>query len=725
MLLVATVVGASVVPVPARAQDAGTAGANDAPPPAPARLELTGLAPVVGALVDVDEVAWTATVGNLTDADGSDGATWSRVDVTAELRAPVATRSALRAALGGADVTPLLRRRSVALEPRALEPGGSGRAAGAVPLQGLAPAGEPGGVHPLRLRVIADGAEVARLDTAVVRLGTAPAETLATALVWPLTHAPLLATGDAEADAAARAALAAAIAPDGRLGTAVAALAGADPAVAAAVTLAPAAHLLEDLAALAAAEDDAAGDAGRLLATLRVLAATGRSGPVPTPYGGADLARLTAADPEGGAAGGAADRIAAAAAFEGGRRLLPLIGRAAAPVTLVGRPTSPRALDLVDGAVLLPHAALDLPDPDLDPSLGEPVRRVTAASGRIVPAAVADPFLAEALAGTGRAAVAARPGGAVAAAQEVLARSALVFLQAPGRGDRGLLLVAPDDLDVDPAAAAELLARLGAAPWLALVGPATLVARAGAGAGAAAAPRATLVDPGAAPAPRLAAGLTAADAALRRAVVTVVPPADDAADDGETAGPLRFGGRTPAELQDALLRAAGTASAAPATTDGTAPAAVDRALAAIAAVRAAADGALGPVAVAAADLTLTDRGGPLPLAVANGGALPLRVTVELTGPAGLAWPEGRTRPAELPAGGDVVLEVPVAARGTGTFPVVVRVLDATGGELATATLAVRSTAVAGPALVGIAAAVVVMTAIGLVRQRRRGRRRAA
>ncbi|MEY3073218.1 MAG: hypothetical protein RLZZ353_1414, partial [Actinomycetota bacterium] len=144
---------------PAAAQDADAV-------PDPARLELLALAPVVGALPGLDEVAWRAGVTNVGES------TWSRVDVTAELRAPVTSRSALRAALDGANVTPLLRRRSVALIPRALAPGEQGLAEGAVPLTGLAPAGEPGGVHPLRLRVVADGVEVARLDTAVVRLAT-------------------------------------------------------------------------------------------------------------------------------------------------------------------------------------------------------------------------------------------------------------------------------------------------------------------------------------------------------------------------------------------------------------------------------------------------------------------------------------------------------------------------------------------------------------------------
>ena len=680
----------------------------------PARLELLALPAVVGALPGLDAVAWRAAVTHAGDA------AWSRVDVTAELRAAVTSRSALRAALDGTAVTPLLRRRSVALAPRALAPGEQGLAEGVVPLAGLAPAGEPGGVHPLRLRVIADGVEVARLDTAVVRLTTAPAETLATALVWPLGHPPLLATDDAEADAADAAALAAAIAPEGRLGAAVAALTRADPTVAAAVTLAPAAHLLEDLAALAAgAEDDTAGDdttvgagdAATMLATLRALAATGRSGPVATAYAGADLAQLAAAAPPAAgsdassraAAATAADvvaRTAALAAFEGGRRLLPLLGRAGVPVTLLDGAVTRRALDLVDGTVLLPHAALDLPDRAVDPSLGEPLRRVAAASGRIVPALVADPFLAEALAGVDRAALAARQGGPLAAAQEVLVRSALVFLQAPGRADRGLLLVLPSMPDPDPTALDEVLARVGAAPWLDLVGPATLAARAGT------ASRVAVLPTDVPPRPRLAAALTAADDAVRRALATV-----DAPD-----GPPELGGRTPAELEELLLRAAGLASSG---------GDVDRALAAVATVRAAADGAVGPVAVAAADLTLTDAAGPLPLSVANGGPLALRVGVEVVGPAGLAWPEGTTRELLLPAGGDTVLELPVAARGTGTFPVIVRVVDAVGGELASVTIAVRSTAVAGPALAGIAVAVVVMTAIGVVRQRRRGRRPAA
>ena len=711
-MLIAVGAGTSV---PAGAQDAAAEPAEVAP----ARLVLTRLAPTVGTAVDVDEVAWRAVVEHI----GTEP--WERVDVTAELRAAVTTRGGLRAALAGVDVTPLLRRRSVALEPRTLAPGELGVATGAIPLRGLAPAGDPGGVHPLRIRVIADGIEVARLDTAVIRLETAPPTTLATALVWPLT-APAVLPGAEGSTAADAGTLADLIAPGGRLRTAVTALGAADPTVAAGVALAPAAHLLEDLAALAADGPD--GDAADVRAAIRTLSASARSGPVITAYGGVDPARLLAAtaasDPPG-----AADVIAATAAaatFEGGRRLLPLTGRAPAPVTLLSGPTTRRALDLVAGTVLVPHAALDLPDPELDATLGEPVRRVTAASGRIVTAVVADPFLADAVAGTARDAVVDRPGGAVAAAQEVLARAALLYLEAPGRTDRGLLLLVPPDLDVDPAAAAELLERLGAAPWLRLVAPATLVSVAGgagtdaagadgagadgAGPVAATSRRAVLLPADIGPAPRLVTALTAATAALDRTVATVAPAAG--LDPGAAEGRLVLGDRTAAELRDAILRAAGHPDP-------------DRGLAALAAVRDTADAALGPVAVAAGDLTLTDRAGPLPLAIANAGPLPLAVDVEAVGPAGLAWPEGTRRTVVLPEGGDVALELPVAARATGLFPVRIRVLDAAGGELAVAAVTVRATAVAGPALAGIAVAIAVMTAIGVVRQRRRGRRPAA
>jgi hypothetical protein len=101
--------------------------------------------------------------------------------------------------------------------------------------------------------------------------------------------------------------------------------------------------------------------------------------------------------------------------------------------------------------------------------------------------------------------------------------------------------------------------------------------------------------------------------------------------------------------------------------------------------------------------------------------VPLRVRVEVIGPAALTWTDGRIR--ELTIGVDVErsLEVPVRSGATGRFPVTIRVTDPSGERvLAEEVIGVRATAFAGPALALIAATVVVLTVIGTVRQRRRG-----
>jgi hypothetical protein len=127
------------------------------------------------------------------------------------------------------------------------------------------------------------------------------------------------------------------------------------------------------------------------------------------------------------------------------------------------------------------------------------------------------------------------------------------------------------------------------------------------------------------------------------------------------------------------------------------------------------------VRVAVDDVTLTDRDGTVPITLTRSGAVPLRVRVEVTGPAALTWTDGRVREVVLAGDAGRSLEVPVRAGGTGRFPVTVRVTDPSGERLlASEVVGVRATALAGPALALIGIVVAALTVLGSIRQQRRG-----
>jgi hypothetical protein len=151
------------------------------------------------------------------------------------------------------------------------------------------------------------------------------------------------------------------------------------------------------------------------------------------------------------------------------------------------------------------------------------------------------------------------------------------------------------------------------------------------------------------------------------------------------------------------------------------PGGTEGALALLDGVRAGVTTAFGVVTVSATDVTLTDRNGIVPLTIVRIGGVGGRVRVEVSGPAALTWTDGRVREVMLTPDASGSIEIPVRSGPTGRFPVTVRVTDPTGGRvLATETIAVRATAVAGPALALISTLVVALVVIGTVRQRRRG-----
>lgn len=681
-VLLAAVVPA--IPTPALGQtDGPSPGDPDVAAAAPAD-EVVTLDALDGVVASGTEVRFAVLVAHAGDAP------WTEVEVVADLHAALGSRSAVRAALDGGVVPRRVRRAVETVEPAVpLGPGGLLRVSGSVPLAGAALTGTDTAVHPLRLRVLADGIEVGRVDTAVVRIGAAPAETLATTLVWPLAVPPAR-------DAAGTAApVDAHTGAGGRLDTLVGALEGAaeDDAARALLTPTMPAHLLEDLARRAADADpasDAAGPtrAAALLERLRTVAGALSERPLVTPYADADVGRLVVSAP-------ALRPFAARALRETEERSAALVGRPTAPATLLEGARPAALLDVLpDRTVVIPYAAIDAPDLALDEPLPEPVRTLRSPTGRRITALVGDPYLTDALGASTRAA----PRDPVRAAQDVLVRTAMVHLEAPGRAGRALVLLPPDGFDPDPRFADELRSRLATAPWLRPAGVEELLA-----ATAGVRPSARLVDAPAAPLPAtLADALVATARDLELLVGTV--DLDAGAD-----GTIPVGARTLGEASDELLRATSRRTG------------VVDALAVLAGVRADIDAALGELTITVDDVTLTDREGTVPITLSHAGALPVRTRVEVVGPAALTWPEGRVREVTFAAGGERSLELPVRSGATGRFPVRVSVTDPSGvRELATVTVGVRATALAGPALVLIGATVLVLLVVGSVRQRRRG-----
>ena len=665
----------------------------------------------------VDGIGWSVLVEN------TSGGAWSQVEVIAEVHGSLGSRSALRAALSGLAVPPVVQRLVVparfgaGVDAGTLDPGGIVRIEGRVPLAGPSLSGPSNAVHPLRLQVIADGAPVGRIDTAVVRLGTPPSVPLAASLVWPVTAPP---ARDGAGDVSV--ALDPLTVPGGRIDTVVTALDGRRPITGATaeqgrdqgrwdgLALVPSVHLIEDLALRSAdvpstlvdelldgqPEDGMEGqvDAGAIRAAvlLRRIRSAGlalRDGPVVTPYADADLARLLASD-------AVLQPLAARSVLEGDRRVATLLRRPPTPVVLLAAPVSPASLDLLlHETVLLPHAAIDAPDLALDVTLGEPVRSLRSPTGRLFDALVGDPYLTAALGASTRAA----PGDPVLAAHEVLVRTAMVHLEAPGREGRSVILLPPEDFDPDPRFAAALLAGFSEAPWLTPSGLTALVA-------AATDDREPVVlapDPAAALPTRLIDSLLRTERGLEQLVDATAGITSDV--------PLRAGDRELRAANDELMRAVSRSYAG--DTEG--------ALTLLSGVRAGVSSAFGTFGIQATDVTLTDRDGIVPVTITRVGGVTMRVRVEVTGPSALTWTDGRVRELVLAPDGTGSLEVPVRSGPTGRFPVVVRVTDPSGERiLASGTLAVRATAVAGPALGLLSVLILTLLVVGIVRQRRRG-----
>lgn len=678
----------------------------DAPSSAlPVRLQLAAVTPLVGPPPRPTTPALRVVVEHRGDT-AIDG-----VEVVATIHAPVVERTALDAALAGEVTAPVLATERVpvgpdgTLAPDALRVVEVTFADGALPTATATPLA----VHPVRLEVRAGREVVGVLTTAVVRVTAEPTTPLPATVVLPWTDTPWRGPRGAYASG-----VAAAVRDGGHLEEL---LRGLERRPGARVALAPGAHVLEDLADRAdgfllddptapdveagpstglvrvEADDVAAVRSAATLERLRRLVTAMPLAPLTLPYADADLTALRRAGPP-------LSDLAAEAAVEGTRRAQRLLGTRVETVTVLTVRQDPSVLDLVGGqVVVLPAEAVTDGPTDV-------VRTLRAPSGRLLSAVVGDAGVSALLAGDG--ATMAERGGPVAAAQAVLASSAVASIAAPD-GDRVLVVLPPEGWSPSAPLVAELVGRLDAAPWLQLESPSTLAARGRR-------VPATLAAPDdAGPPERLRETL--------RSAALEVDALEGALPDASTAPD----GRTPGMLRDQLLRAAARPMGDPVTAQapGAAGAAgvtgrtdrqglVDDVLATTA-------DTFGTVVLGAGDVTLTARDGSVPVSLSRPEGPPLIVVVEVRGTSALRWPDGtRSEEVLLEPGVERTVVLATTSVTTGTSPVTVRVLAGDGSrELASAVVSVRATAASRPALVAITAVVVGLLVVGRLRGRRR------
>lgn len=610
-----------------------------------------------------------------------------------EVYPAAASRPALQQALDGDPDAPPLVVDDLALRADTLAPGeiaGSSRTYEPDRI----PWAADGGVHPVRIAVVR-GTEV--LDahmTAVVWLETFPSTPINTVLVWPLDDAPWRTTGGhypVGIDASAR---------DGaRLEQLVRTLEGnaAPP-----VVLAASPHLLEDLrdradgfTALAPDQggdpelrqvDPEAGEARRandLLQRIREVASNLAYQPVVGRYADADLSALQASGDR------LTRELASTAATAGRLRTQLELGRPpVGSAHLLSEPVSPAVLDLLPGdQLLVPYAAISDEPPEPDGGPGEPIRPMRSPAGRSLTAIVADPLLTE------RLTTPDDSHGPLLAAQEVIADTAMIYLDTDGAGGSLLLLPEPAwEPGIEVARAT--LSALEAAPWLHLTDVTTLVGEGSPGTAELVLrePDPDRIDPELTTEVAAAAGELAAARAMLPEATT------------------RIAGRTPAELEDVLLRATSRWLRAD---DG------EQGAALVADVRDSLAELFGTVTVSETSVTLTSDTGEVPVTLQRPEGGPIAVQVEVASRGQLVWPAGRRSEVILLAeGGSSTVSFPTEALGTGTFPVIARVTDPTGRhELSRAEFTVRSTAISGPALAGIGTVVVLLLLVGSLRRR--------
>lgn len=657
-LLLAALVLAPAVPATARPTDAGPA----------ARLVVEGLQAVVGPATDdtvpegeeVTRLPSTLTARVLVQNLGDEPLDGLRLVLTVHDRAR--TRSELRAALDGGDMGPV---EQLALD-RELDPlPAGGFAQLEVSLDAMAAElvhdDEDVVIHPLSLSV-ARGVDVLdEVRTAAVGVSREVGRPLETVLLAPL-----------DGPVATQPAM---LLPGGRLDRVLRALEGTTGED---VTIAPAPHAIEDLAALV---DEAVPGAADMLARVRAVATEGTAAAVSTPYALADVPAL--------AASATTEELATAAIVAGRQRLPTLLETTPAAAHLLVSPPSPESIDLAPADVLLtlwddtagPDLAVN-PSADIPPAL----RTGRGPSGREVTLLVGDPWMTEHLA------TATGLHGWDVDAHRVVVESAMLFAQAPGRAGRPLAVLPPIGWEAPGRLPDELYTRLAAAPWLRPADPVTVAARAevrGAWGGAMpVAPARTVLLGRIAELRERLDGLTAAVADSE-----VPPDVIDRSDD--------------------LLRAV---SVWPVDDP------LDRAEVLLDDLQRELDAAIGEVVVPQDSVvTLASERGVIPVTVQHPEGVPLDVLVEVAAQGRLSFPEGTTRPLRLEEGGTATVSFAATALGRGTFPMAVTVRTPTGDVvLARALVSVRTSAVSRPALLAVGGTILALLVLGRLRRPRRG-----
>ncbi len=676
--------------VPASAWAPPGAGAQEEPDaPQDVRLHVSRLTGVVGpgavpeGVTPPDQVLVRLLVEHRGDELLED------VEVLVETFGRLVTRTELHDALdfGNAGRPRVVERFDV--RDGVVEPGDVAAVDAFVDVAALAEAGRTG-VYPLKASLVRGTTVLDQVVTAVVHLDEAPANPLDAVVVWPIDTSP--ATG-----AAAVAALDREVAPGGRLDGLVA---GLEAAPSSGIVAAVSGSLLQSLAQRTAAPDvppsdlpgeeltaeqadarRAARNAERLLERLRSVLGTLTHDPVAGTYADADLTALLSAGTD-------LARLAGELAAEGPLRVASLGGRVPDPEAHhATTPLDPRALDLLPGDhLLLPWEQVVGPSLEADPDLPFPVRRLRSASGRLLTATVADPWLTAALADP------PDGHGSLVAVQRVLAETALVQLEAPGIPDRPLLLLPPRDWDPGGRVARSLAPALVNAPWLRL-GEASRHADAAGG---------FLQESEFVPGQHLPEDVVAGIGAARDELAGLLASLPD--------GVTTVGGTPADDLRDRLRRAGSHWF-------------VDepsRATAIVEDVRRAVEDAYGVVEVPTADaITLTGEQGRIPITVRRASGDPIEVEVEVRSRGTLSWPRGSVQRRLLAAGDTRTLSFDVTTRSRGDVPVEVVVRDASGSRvLADTTIRVRSTFVSGPALGITAGVVVLLLLVGRLRRQR-------
>lgn len=555
-----------------------------------------------------------------------------------------------------------------------------------------------GGVFPVQITVLRGSEVLDRAVTAVVHLVDPPDGALRTVIVWPLDSAPWRGPGGVYP-----AGVDDEIAPGGRLDRILSGIESQlEVAPDAPVHLAPAPHLLEDLQDRAGGfvesvmtdeglqvrevspDDPPAQRAEAFLQRVRAVTSSLPVPPLAGPYADDDIAGMVAAAeplPE----------TAGVATSEGRRRIQRLTRRAPDASTYVATtPLTRRALDVVPGDhLLLPWDFVSGPDLSSNPDLPFALRSVTAASGKRFTATVADPRVAALL---------VTPDlthGPLLATQRIIAETGMIFLEAPARHGRPLLVMPPPDWQPASRIPATLLTSLTDAAWLELTTPTTQVAAADTPF-----PALRFAEDRVLPLPAGISGELIRAHTDLAAIRTALPDGDNTIDD-----------RTLASLSNQLLRASSTWFRG---------GDVGGAAALIRDVAAAVDGAFGSVEIPnSANITLPSDTGNIPVTLRRPSGAPLRVCVAVNSPGRLLWDDERDCSVTLAGDSSQTVSFRTRALSRGRFPVTVTVTDPAGvRELGRATLTVRSTSISRPALTVTGAVVAVLLLWGSVRRRR-------